>query len=141
MVDKTKQVGGTHYGASYGPWHLFHDAKVPFHVATAIKYVYRWRSKNGVEDLEKALTYIYRCQEIGEYRRLNFWDRVKIEFGYMICPKESLRGLFLSAVLQISDVIIIDNIFSGQYAQAIHGIKNLIQKRKEDAQHSVHAGY
>ncbi len=53
------QVGGTHYqGFSPQPAEWLHRNKVPYLEACAIKYLLRWRAKNGKQDLEKARHYI-----------------------------------------------------------------------------------
>lgn len=37
--------------------------ELPFHEAQILKYIYRWRNKNGIEDLKKALWYLNRLIE------------------------------------------------------------------------------
>lgn len=53
-----EQVGGTHYGNKYGHWDYCKDAQTPYLEGHATKYIYRWRKKGGIEDLEKALSFI-----------------------------------------------------------------------------------
>lgn len=49
------QVGGTHYKQFYPePIQFFWDHDIPFCYANVLKYVLRYRFKNGVEDLRKA---------------------------------------------------------------------------------------
>lgn len=38
--------------------------QVPFHEGSVIKYVSRWRDKDGIKDLEKARWYIERLIEL-----------------------------------------------------------------------------
>jgi hypothetical protein len=53
------QVGGDHYKKyEYQPIELFNDLRLDFNRANAIKYLARWRQKNGVEDLKKAVQYL-----------------------------------------------------------------------------------
>lgn len=53
------QIGGTHYkDYNIQPIEFIHANKIPFCEANAIKYLCRWRNKNGVQDLEKAKHYI-----------------------------------------------------------------------------------
>lgn len=52
------QVGGDHYGTSYGHWDYCKDANTRYLPGAATKYVYRWRKKAGVQDLEKALSFL-----------------------------------------------------------------------------------
>ena len=60
-----KQIGGEHYKASYECWDWIADCNIDFFRGTAVKYLLRWRKKNGVEDLEKALHFLEKYDEIG----------------------------------------------------------------------------
>jgi len=54
-----QQVGGTHYkGMTIQPVEFIHANNIGFLEGNAIKYLCRWRSKNGIADLEKARHYI-----------------------------------------------------------------------------------
>ena len=54
-----KQVGGKHYQQfKIQPVEFCYKNNIPYLEATAIKYLCRWREKNGIEDLEKAKHYI-----------------------------------------------------------------------------------
>lgn len=54
-----KQVGGIHYKElKIQPIEFIHANNIPFCEANAIKYLCRWRNKNGIEDLKKAKHYI-----------------------------------------------------------------------------------
>lgn len=49
------QVGGDHYkGLAIQPIEYIHANSIPFAEGNVIKYVTRWRTKNGLKDLEKA---------------------------------------------------------------------------------------
>lgn len=53
------QIGGTHYkDLKIQPIEFIHANNIPFCEANAIKYLCRWRQKNGRQDLEKARHYI-----------------------------------------------------------------------------------
>lgn len=53
------QVGGDHYAQfPYQPIQFFHDRHLNAFQANIIKYLARWRSKNGLEDLKKAEHYL-----------------------------------------------------------------------------------
>jgi hypothetical protein len=53
------QVGGTHYkDLKIQPIEFIHANNIPFCEANAIKYLCRWRNKNGKQDLLKARHYI-----------------------------------------------------------------------------------
>lgn len=55
-----RQEGGDHYTTQQvQPWHIWLDNPDmdPF-TANAIKYLMRWRKKNGIEDIKKAKHYV-----------------------------------------------------------------------------------
>lgn len=52
------QVGGSHYGTAYGHWDYCKDAQTPYLEGHATKYLVRWRKKGGIQDLEKALSFV-----------------------------------------------------------------------------------
>lgn len=60
----TKQVGGDHYRSKYQVWDWITDMLMPFLPASIIKYVYRWRGKNGLEDIQKAHHYLQKYIEV-----------------------------------------------------------------------------
>jgi hypothetical protein len=54
-----KQVGGTHYNShSMQPFDIIDEYDLNFYEGNALKYLLRWKDKNGVIDLEKAKHYI-----------------------------------------------------------------------------------
>jgi len=51
----TKQVGGDHYqGFEISPIEFVHKNNLGFTVGSVIKYICRYKKKNGKQDLEKA---------------------------------------------------------------------------------------
>lgn len=53
------QEGGTHYkDMAIQPIEYIHANKLQFAEGCIIKYVSRWRAKNGIKDLEKARHFI-----------------------------------------------------------------------------------
>ena len=53
------QVGGSHYQRlPMQPIELITGGELPFCVGNAVKYMARWRDKNGVEDLRKVVHYL-----------------------------------------------------------------------------------
>ena len=59
-----KQVGGKHYEMKIQPLEYIEANELGYHEANVIKYISRWKNKNGVEDLNKAKWYIERLIEI-----------------------------------------------------------------------------
>jgi|TARA_E500000318_G_scaffold48466_1_gene45613 hypothetical protein len=55
------------------------ENNIPFGEANVIKYVMRWRDKNGIQDLEKAKRYIDMIieKEIKDKDQLNLFDTLK----------------------------------------------------------------
>jgi hypothetical protein len=55
MTTLKTQIGGSHYKTmAIQPVEFIHKNNIGFIEGSVIKYVTRWRSKNGVEDLRKA---------------------------------------------------------------------------------------
>ncbi len=68
MVDKAdlEQVGGNHYKnvpPEYQHWSLVSIYGWDYFQATAIKYIIRYKNKNGIEDLKKARHYLDKMIE------------------------------------------------------------------------------
>lgn len=59
MAANEYQIGGSHYkGRDLQPWDIITMFDLDFFEGSALKYLLRWRQKNGVEDLKKARHYI-----------------------------------------------------------------------------------
>lgn len=54
-----EQIAGNHYKSmAIQPVEFIQRNNIPWCEANAIKYLCRWRQKNGIEDLKKARHYI-----------------------------------------------------------------------------------
>jgi Protein of unknwon function (DUF3310) len=66
------QVGGTHYRAAYQHWDWVAENGLGYYDGAVTKYAFRAFKKNGVEDLQKALHYCTKLEELhkthGYYR-------------------------------------------------------------------------
>lgn len=63
----SQQVGGDHYRTkSIQPWDFIAANDLGFFEGNIVKYVSRWRTKNGVEDLKKARHYLDKLIELQE---------------------------------------------------------------------------
>ena len=62
------QIGGSHYNkmGAYQHWDLVIDTSMNYLLGCATKYIARWKDKNGVEDLRKAIHYIGKFLETYE---------------------------------------------------------------------------
>lgn len=52
------QIGGSHYQLPISPWEIIEKNELDYWEGNVIKYVLRYKNKNGVEDLKKAIHYI-----------------------------------------------------------------------------------
>lgn len=62
------QHGGTHY-KKYGnlqPWDVITAWNLGYLDGTALKYIARWKDKNGIEDLKKAIHFLEKTIEVYE---------------------------------------------------------------------------
>ena len=56
---KRSRISPEHYSQfKIEPFDFIHENGLGFAEGNVIKYICRWREKNGVEDLEKAMRYI-----------------------------------------------------------------------------------
>jgi len=61
-------VGGSHYKKhTYETWDVILDWQLGYLDGNAVKYLSRWRSKGGVQDLKKARHYIDKLIEVEEF--------------------------------------------------------------------------
>ena len=59
------QIAGSHYrDVKYQPWDVILDWNLGFLDGCALKYISRWRKKNGVEDLKKAIHFLQKLIEV-----------------------------------------------------------------------------
>ena len=64
MSANAVQVGGDHYKKSeWQPWDLISTHGIAFLEGSVIKYITRWRRKNGLQDLEKAQHFLLKIEE------------------------------------------------------------------------------
>lgn len=57
MKATDRQLGGQHYNLPYQPIKFIVENKLNFIQGNIVKYISRYKSKNGLEDLEKAKHY------------------------------------------------------------------------------------
>lgn len=68
VQSKAESPAGEHYRqhGAVQPIDLIESFELGYHEGAVIKYVSRWRDKNGVEDLRKARWFLDRLIQIGE---------------------------------------------------------------------------
>lgn len=64
MKANDTQIGGAHYQLAVQPWDYIALNNLGYFEGNIIKYVTRWRGKNGVEDLKKARHYLDKLIEL-----------------------------------------------------------------------------
>jgi len=65
------QIGGSHYKAkTIEPWDFIAANNLGFFEGNIIKYLSRWRDKNGTEDLLKARHYLDKLIEIDRMKQI-----------------------------------------------------------------------
>ena len=59
------QVGGSHYkDKTLQPWDYIIANDLGYLEGNVVKYVSRWKNKNGIEDLKKAQHYLAKLLEV-----------------------------------------------------------------------------
>jgi len=68
--DNEKQVGGIHYTEMpIQPWEIIERNSLNYWEGNVLKYLLRYKYKNGIEDLEKAKHYLEFLIEYTQRRR------------------------------------------------------------------------
>lgn len=96
---KATQIGGTHYGkdGAYQHWDWAMDVRLGYFESAASKYTFRWYKKNGVEDLDKARSYLLKAKEGFLAGR---WDNNSLHVDtYPLCKDraESMFNTFIES--------------------------------------------
>lgn len=55
---KNTQVAGSHYQRGIQPWDIISEWELDFWEGNVLKYLLRWKHKDGVQDLKKAKHYL-----------------------------------------------------------------------------------
>lgn len=79
-----EQVGGDHYKSTYEVWDFVSEFNLDFFQGNIIKYVTRFRKKNGIEDLKKALSYAEKAYEVFNGDDVEFDAEDVLEFNLFI---------------------------------------------------------
>jgi len=95
---KSIQVGGNHYSAAYQHWDWAMDVDLGYFEAAASKYAFRWYKKNGLEDLDKARSYLIKAKEgYVSRRKFNRCYHVHVLMNCREKAKEKYRNFVNSA--------------------------------------------
>ena len=118
------QIGGDHYKMDYQHWDLVIELNIPYLFAVATKYITRWRSKNGIQDLKKSIHYIQKMQETEHTLYQHSW-----------VTTEHARNRVDAFVEQFSyeiDKRIVRLILQAKYDQALELINGMIYDMGEN---------
>lgn len=136
MSANSKQVNGTHYKKlAYEPWDLALNIGMNGVMLFLTKYIVRWRDKNGIEDLEKALHCIEKLQEFGFLNIKGFFITKVIKlimsyFGlgkYLGYTKKKIQKLdMFCEQLPLNEALIIKKAALGEFEDAKAEIRKLI---------------
>lgn len=68
MAANDIQIAGNHYKQfkDFEPWDVITAWDLGYLDGTALKYIARWKHKNGVEDLKKAVHFLQKKIEVEE---------------------------------------------------------------------------
>lgn len=66
MGANDKQVSGTHYQTNVQPWDFIVANNLGYLEGNIVKYISRYKRKNGIEDLNKAKHYLEKLIEVTE---------------------------------------------------------------------------
>ena len=69
MSKKEKIEHPSHYNKGIEMWDYAHSHNLSFFEGNIVKYVTRWKQKNGIEDLYKAQQYLDKLIELEEIDR------------------------------------------------------------------------
>lgn len=63
---QSKQIGGSHYQKAIQPWDIIIEWELDYFEGNVLKYLLRWKFKDGVQDLKKAKHYLEKMIERNE---------------------------------------------------------------------------
>lgn len=94
------QVGGTHYkDMKYQPIEFIAKLKMSFIQGCVVKYIARYKAKNGLADLQKALHYIEMAQPLGETRAINYHQLRELTLFIQENNISQIEGLIIKEAL------------------------------------------
>ena len=118
--ERLKQVGGDHYEQmAVEPFEIAETMQLTPMQFTVLKYVSRWRRKNGVEDLRKAMqtcrkAHLYYCNMPTTYREERPTDKLMIR---MYCAVNGLGE---------DERVVLTNVVSNRFTSAASRLEGMI---------------
>lgn len=126
------QVGGNHYAKDYQHWDWVHDVLDDcYHLGCATKYVVRWRDKNGLQDLRKAVHYVKKIVELDERkdpkrRWSTFLEKFNTPLDVSNVRRRSTTYFCESNGLGALESIFVTACATGNFSSALTALENLI---------------
>jgi hypothetical protein len=123
MNANNMQIGGNHYRSGIQHWDLIDAYNVGYLEGCATKYITRWRNKNGVEDLRKALHFV---KKLAERRQ----DAPQVEISERIpqVPRQVINEYLAANQLTGDDADIISHLLTWQSTGTLHLVAGRIQQ-------------
>lgn len=105
MSSLKQQIGGGHYkDLAIQPVEYIHKNHLGFIEGSCIKYLTRWRNKNGVEDLKKARHFLDLLIEMEEAARDDTLAEIEAEdFRMDIIARNGNDGLHYQEIAKYED--------------------------------------
>jgi len=139
----TRQVGGKHYSSQYQHWDFAHDAFGDGYFQGQItKYVFRWKKKNGLEDLNKAAHFLQKLIELRDGLGVaGLLVQLLVQAFYTLSGQRALARKLVQQLIKANDVGIAESLVM-QYvadgrrdslARAARILGHLIYSLSEDA--------
>jgi archaellum component FlaC len=125
-----KQVGGDHYrkeDATYQHWDFAIDNRLGYMEGQITRYITRWKNKNGIEDLEKALHYVDKLYESltnGSYT-------VPVRQKLLEFTRFATSNRLGSVEARIIAAVATHNGVANRLHEVRHDIRSLIQKARD----------
>ena len=128
MINKDKEVGGTHYAdMKIEPIEIIEAFELDFVQGSIIKYISRYKNKNGIEDLKKALHY---CR-MHKSTNINNFDRINSCVYFSPMAKLSVKMYCMLNNLTDLENLIISYVVSNDLDTAALEIEKLISRQEK----------
>jgi hypothetical protein len=117
------QIGGNHYRSGIQHWDLIDEYDVGYLEGCATKYVTRWRNKDGVKDLQKALHFV---KKLAERRQ----DAPQVDIAVRIpeVPRQAINKFLDANHLTGDEADIISHLLTWQSTATLHLVAGRIQQ-------------
>jgi uncharacterized protein DUF3310 len=123
------QVGGNHYASALQHWDVVEDNGIGYLEGCASKYVSRWRKKNGLQDLEKALHFTMKLIELASPKQ---GSHTRYNRGFV--DNQTLVRFVIANDLELTDHVILRSLWQWDRPEDLNvAVLNLQQLIREQA--------